>query len=433
MRDYFSEKRYELRRVYFQHLNGYYSGDGIMYWKPDKGFTVEARVRRHGPPPPRANHFMALKVPDDTDFSLLRMNLLSGEHATARVRIDEPLFGCSSNWFTIDAPTVVFWRPRSGGKPTERWYGSGLYNPCARLTLPHSIERETRLSWERLGVSFAREGFIEEASDGFRLLGKSTEGQDTIEFYWSLPKPKWQRADSWKWASGLQDALSVLSGQTLVLLRREMQLGSYSLIEVRRLAEAQALGICKPFWDDSVDPQRLVRLTGFLAKGGREADTCCRILMQLTDAARQKSTQGIGILVGTCLEAALRTLHAEPYRPRGKRFDVKQALKKFREDWLSDVWTSACQKVEEEYECLRHRNAHPDWLSSPGGALSREEMVRSIDAIILLSHFYGNMILALAGFKDLPPKLPVPHEQWEPMVTVHRPHEDASLTSADQV
>lgn len=37
---------------------------------------------------------------------------------------------------------------------------------------------------------------------------------------------------------------------------------------------------------------------------------------------------------------------------------------------------------------------------------------------ILLSRFYGYMILALAGFKDLEPKFPIPFNKWGAIMTM---------------
>jgi hypothetical protein len=56
---------------------------------------------------------------------------------------------------------------------------------------------------------------------------------------------------------------------------------------------------------------------------------------------------------------------------------------------------------------LRHRNAHPDWLTTPNGVLSKEELKESTKDLIFLSRFYGYMILALAGFKEVEPLFPI--------------------------
>jgi antitoxin ParD1/3/4 len=74
---------------------------------------------------------------------------------------------------------------------------------------------------------------------------------------------------------------------------------------------------------------------------------------------------------------------------------------------------------------LRDRNAHPDWLFSQGGSLSEAEQVQSLDNMLLLSRFYGYMILALAGFKNLEPIFPPPHKTSGAAATVTRVEENS--------
>ena len=51
--------------------------------------------------------------------------------------------------------------------------------------------------------------------------------------------------------------------------------------------------------------------------------------------------------------------------------------------------------------------------------MSHEKAEQTLDDMIFLSHFYGYMILALAGVSDLKPLFPAPHKQWGPMATVY--------------
>ena len=67
---------------------------------------------------------------------------------------------------------------------------------------------------------------------------------------------------------------------------------------------------------------------------------------------------------------------------------------------------------------MRHRNAHPDWLTIRGGALEEPSLERSLDDIVFLSAFYGYMVRSLAGFKDLKPRFPKPMKDWRPVMTI---------------
>jgi hypothetical protein len=118
------------------------------------------------------------------------------------------------------------------------------------------------------------------------------------------------------------------------------------------------------------------------------------------------------------IEAALRSIDGHPFRPKKDSWNVGKSLTQFFENYLSDEWRPLHSEVMKAHTYLRDRNAHPDWLFSQGGYLSEEEMEKSLDAMIFLSRFYGYMILALAGFKELEPRFPIPHKEWKPLMTI---------------
>jgi uncharacterized membrane protein len=129
----------------------------------------------------------------------------------------------------------------------------------------------------------------------------------------------------------------------------------------------------------------------------------------MADASRQNTTQGKELLLATILEAIFRTINQRPFKV-GDYYPAKKRqadMLKFRIEFLSDKWIDSCSKALELHEKLRHRNAHPDWLTSDDGALSKTRLQESYADMIYLSRFYGYMILAMAGFKDLEPWFPV--------------------------
>jgi hypothetical protein len=48
MKEYFKETEFELDLLYFHHHGNRYQGRGIMTWKPDKGFHLEAFLDGEG-------------------------------------------------------------------------------------------------------------------------------------------------------------------------------------------------------------------------------------------------------------------------------------------------------------------------------------------------------------------------------------------------
>lgn len=79
---------------------------------------------------------------------------------------------------------------------------------------------------------------------------------------------------------------------------------------------------------------------------------------------------------------------------------------RFREKYFSKRSETACELALKTHVDLRHRNAHPDWLTAPNGVLSKDELKQSTRDLVFMSRFYGYMILAMAGFKEMEPLFP---------------------------
>jgi hypothetical protein len=204
------------------------------------------------------------------------------------------------------------------------------------------------------------------------------------------------------------------------IARQELSRDGQKILELRRRDDPVKLGYY--FWpllgDDGGVVERwranklaFLKLTEFFLRGDANAETCWTIFCQMTDASRQQTRQGQELLLATVLEAILRTMYKIPFRERksgspATPFNRKDLMEKFRIDFLGDTWKKACEKALEVHTKLRHRNAHPDWLTSPDGTLSKIQLKESSVALVFLSRFYGYMILAMAGFKDLKPLFP---------------------------
>ena len=205
----------------------------------------------------------------------------------------------------------------------------------------------------------------------------------------------------------------MLMGETVVLLQRELYRGTQILQEVNKPRDVHSLNLFHLFDDDSLDKNVFIKLSEYLARDDPNARVCRAIFEQLADASRQRSLQGNEYLISTVVDAALRTMDREPFRVNDySSWDPDTSIKRFRQNYLSDKWISACEKVMQARKRLRHRNAHPDWLYTERGALSDEQLAISLDDRILISRFCGYMILALAGFNDLEPVFPRPHKEW---------------------
>ena len=246
---------------------------------------------------------------------------------------------------------------------------------------------------------------------------------------WKLPIGEWTKSESWEFARGLQHAISVLSGQALELKYREMYRVGRHVMEMFFTRPPSSLGVIfRPFDKTFLNKEEIIRLAAFFVKGGEKADVAKKMFHQMVEASAQRTKAGQELLLSTILEAALRSIYGHPFEPirkkRAASFSVEKALKRFREDFLAPSreanrhWRKITNQVLEAYKRLRHRNAHPDWLSIQGGGYSKDELEQSTNDMILLSRFYGYMIMGLAGFRYEVPRFPAPVSEWKPMMTI---------------
>lgn len=240
---------------------------------------------------------------------------------------------------------------------------------------------------------------------------------------WELLGDEWRTSHVWRFAEGIEAALSFCGGRTVRLLERRLQKGPSEFIERRSRLKPSHLSIfalCprQTRCAQRIDRGRLIKLARFFTHGGREADVGRQILDQMAEACRQRSIAAHELLCSTILEAALRTLDDHPFREGDRSWKIRISVKKFCDEYLSEEWNVHADDALKRHKRLRHRNAHPDWLAFGDGAMSDERLRESLDDRIFLARFYGYMILALAGSKDLKPEFPPPHEDWPPVMKV---------------
>jgi mRNA deadenylase 3'-5' endonuclease subunit Ccr4 len=217
--------------------------------------------------------------------------------------------------------------------------------------------------------------------------------------------------------------LSIVSSKTSLLRYHETHRNHRVAKEYNANGESSSLGLIFRLFDhDVVDKNLVVHLALYLSQESENEKIIRRILIQIVDASKQNTKRANELLLSTILEAALRTLYNLPFIPGQRSFDLQKVLKRFQSEYLTgsheDKWDTIIVKLSEVYRRLRHRNAHPDWLSAPMGMLSVPALEQTVDDMIFLSRFYGYMILALSGFKDIEPKFPVPTSKWKPIMVM---------------
>ena len=258
----------------------------------------------------------------------------------------------------------------------------------------------------------SRGGLCYEDADGLSVWGRK-KGDGLFALSWALPKKAASKTDAWRWAEAARQALSIVFAQTIWPVRVFGSRGPTEITELRVKKEIHTLvHFHRPLTEGDPPGQwkfnreAFIQLTRFFVTGTPHTATCWSVFHRLAEASRQETWEARELLAATTLEAVLRTLDNRPFKSGDHTWKIKQSLESFRRAYLSPGWVSVCDKALRVRDRLRHRNAHPDWLTHPGGSFSKPEWCQSIEDLTFLSRFYGYMILAIAGFKNLQPQFP---------------------------
>ena len=230
--------------------------------------------------------------------------------------------------------------------------------------------------------------------------------ENLFEIKWSIPTKIKCKRDLWNWPECVRYALTFFLGETVQLLQREIKVGRIIRIERRKLTKSKSLFPFMPIHNTQLlNKDVLLQLIQYFYNQSAESNVCRKIINQIAEASRQKTLQGAQLLLTTILEAVLRSLNNQPFVPGDRKsFPRKKYLEDFKKKYFSSQWSDSCEKALNIFEDLRHKNAHPDWLTSETDNWTDEAFEEEIKSMSFLSQFYGYMIKALAGFKDLEPK-----------------------------
>jgi hypothetical protein len=431
MKDYFKEAEFVLDDLKFDYLGGRYRGRGIMTWKPEQGFHIEAPLNLQDMPKLKEVHFGKVRIIRKSDTSSIRMfprEIYNWAIAPA-VPLVERDDVISQKRLSINLSRVIFSKYYSTDVTGSSLNGTVFYETKNVKFLFDQVNHEKKTKIQDCDISKSSttnwNGIYYEGEKGQTIIGHLLDDK-YLKVTWSLPKEQFKKAYSWRLPEAIQYSLSILLGQKLSLLKREVRCGNQERIEIRRNHSINSLDLLSLFDNHStLNKEYFVRLTDLIARNEWGSDVCCNIFRQLREASRQENWQVTELLVATILEAALRNIDGQPFHAKKResnKWQVEHSLKKFINNYLSEDWHDIYSRVIIAHHYLRDRNAHPDWLFTKGGSLSEEEREKSLDSMIFLSRFYGYMILALAGFRNLKPDFPRPHSEWGAAIIITPAH-----------
>ncbi|MBD2043730.1 hypothetical protein [Microcoleus sp. FACHB-672] len=420
MKDYFKKTDFILDFLYFYYCGNRYQGRGFMTWNPEEGFHLQALLDSQVKPIEKIE-LGKVHLPSKSDIFSIRMRPRDYDWAIVpNISLSEmnKLY-IQNKYLSINFERVVFCESVKPGSNENFWAGSALYETQSKLRLSDTVHTNIRINDQDIERDPRISGIFYEDDTQRKLIGRFIDNKQ-LKLYWKLPKELWSKAEAWKWSIAIQDVLSIWFGETIGLLQREFLRGSQKVTEIRCKGKFSTLGLLSPFGNLPFNKDAFISMAEFFIRDPSKADICRRILWQLLEASNQQSQQAQELLLSTILEASLRSLDNRPFSPKkDNSWNVGKSLESFFKTYLpSDEWKDICKQVMKEHCYLRDRNAHPDWLFNQSGRFSDEEQRKSLDSMILLSRFYGYMILALAGFKDLLPNFPPSHQTWNAAATI---------------
>jgi hypothetical protein len=411
MFDYDRPESFDVNVSYHAHAGFNFRGRGLLTWKPDEGLNIEA-FSSTGAKPKRWN------------FSSGKVQVLSVEEARS-LRIQIPGFGwgivpnnflkhqeneIEQGRISIAPEEIYFFHPIPYAKSNEWWCGNALYAISEELEFPDKVQSETKINDQVVEGRSSGGLWLDDDAD-IGLTGRNLS-KTRFQLSWSLSKERWTKTECWKFGETARRALSIIFGQTIRLLRQDARRGGYELTMLRTKKDVDKLNSFHCPMNDSrplleqwaLNKTLFVQLVRSFQKKEDTSRVCYTIFLQMAEASRQKSWEGRELLLSTILEAALRTIDKHPFRPKDHSWKIRQSMASFQAKYLSDKWSKSCERAIHARDNLRHRNAHPDWLVTAGGAQSNEAWCRSMEDISFLSQFYGYLILVLAGVQNLEPK-----------------------------
>lgn len=406
MKDYFDEREYIFEKIYFRYRQAYYKGRGVMTWKPNKGFHVEAFLDKNGSIPTKEIYLGGGYVLEQKDKSTIYLKPQAYNKAVIPdVPIKSNMHLFINNRLSITVDQVFFFLREAISNNTNLFSGSALYHLVKKPIFPDCFTSKTTIN-DQLP--------IEERTSRTAILNKNPslwgymKSEDTLKLNWLFPSSDWTKKDCWYFPEGARYALSILLGQNIQLLQQAMSIGPYTRIGKQKYKSAKKLKSYLLLVQNNQELRKkdFISLAKFFTKerNSTKARICRNIFSQMVDASQQLTFEATQLLLGTIIEGVLRTLYNHPFIPKGKNtFNRNACMTQFQKTYLSAEWCKACDKAMRIFKEIRHRNAHPDWIITPGGSLSPNMITKNIQDMAFLSQFYGYMIKALAGFLELKP------------------------------
>lgn len=406
--NFFQDREFVIDKLKFSYLGGQYTGKGFLTWSVEKGFHLDAFLEREGPTL-RGRSYGAPKYIKKKDRINIRLILKESYNwgIIKNVYLGGHLEVEFEDRLSLDFSSLILSIAKNDMKNfKDKYYGSSLYFGIHKNHIfPDSLCKTLYLNDRKIQKEISHKGLIYDEPSSMQFKGFLKDNK-YFELYWSLNKKNWTRSESWNWPDSFVDAFLFLSGKSIQIVYKMLQRGNQTYFQVskpkKNIDSLDSFTLLQS--PEVINKKRLIRFIEFFSRNSKEATTSQKILSQMTEAVNQKSWQGLEFMLSTVLEAALRTILNKPFvYNRKPRLNIQDDLQKFRKNYLTKEWKSICCEVSDVWKRLRDRSAHPDWLFDENDILSDQRKKESLNDMMFLKTFYGYMILAMSGEKNIEP------------------------------
>lgn len=381
-----------------------FQGSGRLKWDPKEGFRLEAIIKpkrefkgkiviplgKAGPVPRKCFRFEI-----EGSWKAICPNVFFSDWEEIALNLKQTV--------AVEFYNLILFSHRSYVNDGQNTYGRCFFKVRKNSVFPDKVNYEVKIADE----TFFRKQKLQGLSldnELIKLVGFLNEtGQ--FEVLWQPSNKIQSKQDEWNIAVAIKDALSLCLGQTAYLVKRDLYRKNKTVLELITSRDVNNLGAFAPLMKEvTFDKELFLVLFKIFLKNDIESVIIRNLFYRIADAVHTHNSDLWAFMLSSALEGFLRTYFNKPYP---KRFSWKNSLEQFRNLHFrghhENEWKKIFSAVSHIYDKFRNKNAHPDWCRA-ARLNSHEASQKEFDDLVLLSKFYGYVILALAGYKDLEPK-----------------------------
>lgn len=385
-----------------------YEGSGYLKWDPADGFILETSVK-----PKNRIGFRAISIggggPIPKNSIKFEINHIWNAISPNVFLSSFDEIGMIQNGRLVtEFSNLILFSKGILTSDSKSGCGKSVYLVKKNTVLSDYVNHNISIEGKVLTDNSARDGIIYR-DDDISLTGYVNVHKH-LEISWEFLNNKYSKFHDWQMAMVIRDALSISLGQVVRILKRQISRGRKTIIEIIKPESPFNLGYFAPITNNGyLDKALLGKLIKLFLTNDKNAIICRNLFYRIADALQVKNMQVWEFMISSALEAVLRTYESKPFLKRKKGWSIENSLEKFRQRYFiqsfKQEWIEVFKKAKNAHKILRHQNAHPYWPTMEMGEIVSAKYNESYDYMVYLSKFYGYIILALAGYKDLKPDI----------------------------